>query len=84
MVAGLIADPSLTDGLASLGGALSVAVDDVVCGLRQRTLESSCVLDEAVEGIFLSAAETSTAAFALWLSSGNPEAARRNGLEDVR
>jgi diguanylate cyclase (GGDEF)-like protein len=84
MVARLIADPSLTDGLASLGGALSVAVDDVVCGLRQRTLESSCVLDEAVEGIFLSAAETSTAAFALWLSSGNPEAARRNGLEAVR
>ena len=42
------------------------------------------MLDEAVEGIFLSAAATSTAAFALWLSSGNPDVARRSGLEAIR
>jgi hypothetical protein len=47
-------------------------------------MESSCVLDEGVEGVFLAAAEPSTAVFALWLSSGDPEVARREGLDAVR
>ncbi|MGO8862084.1 MAG: diguanylate cyclase domain-containing protein [Acidimicrobiales bacterium] len=80
----MISDPSLTDELAALGAALSVAVDQVVSDLRQRTIESTCVLDEGVEDIFLAAAQTSTAAFALWLTSGDPDEARRNGLEAVR
>jgi diguanylate cyclase (GGDEF)-like protein len=77
-------DTTTTKGLTSLGEALSLSTDDVVAGLRWRTMESRCVLDQAVEAIFLAAAETSTAAFAHWLSSGDPEAARRQGLDAVR
>jgi diguanylate cyclase (GGDEF)-like protein len=61
-----------------------MAIDDVVTGLRGRTLESNCVLDEGVEAIFLAAAKTSTAAFSYWLSSGDPDLARRDGLDAVR
>jgi diguanylate cyclase (GGDEF)-like protein len=80
----LFSDATPSDGLASLGNALSMATDDVVLGLRQRTLESNRVLDEGVEAIFLAAAKTSTAAFAHWLSSGDPDLARRDGLDAVR
>ncbi len=42
------------------------------------------MLDDSIEAVFLAAAETSTAAFALWLSSGDPEIARRDGLDAVQ
>jgi diguanylate cyclase (GGDEF)-like protein len=82
-VAPSLPDTTLLDGLASLGDALSVAVDNVTADLRRRTRESQFVLAEDVEEIFLAVADTSTAAFARWLSSGNPEAARRKGLDAV-
>jgi diguanylate cyclase (GGDEF)-like protein len=84
LVVRLFSDAAPSDGLVSLGNALSMATDAVVIGIRLRTLESNCVLDEGVEAIFLAAASTSTAAFAHWLSSGDPDLARRDGLDAVR
>jgi diguanylate cyclase (GGDEF)-like protein len=63
---------------------LSLAVDEVVADLRQRNLQSRYVLDEAVEGLILAIARSSTGAFALWLSSGEEEAARREGIDASR
>jgi len=67
-------------GLTSLGEELSSAIDEVVADLRERTYGSSCVLDDDVEELFLAAARMATSAFALWLSSGDPERARRAGM----
>jgi diguanylate cyclase (GGDEF)-like protein len=70
--------------LATLGSALSLAVEDVVADLEQRNLRSRCVLDSMVEELILGIARTSTGAFALWLSSGNEDTARREGLDASR
>jgi diguanylate cyclase (GGDEF)-like protein len=75
---------SANSSLASLGRALSLAVDSVVADLAQRDLKSRCVLDEAVEALILAIARTSTGAFALWLSSGDADSARREGLDASR
>jgi diguanylate cyclase (GGDEF)-like protein len=66
-------------GLTSLGREMSLAVDEVVADLRERTYGSSCVLDDDIEELFLTAARTATEAFALWLATGDPERARRAG-----
>ena len=76
--------PIQTDPLSSLGDALSLAVDDVVADLHRRTRKSGHVLDDSAEEIILGAAATSTTAFALWLSSGDPAVARRHGLDASR
>jgi diguanylate cyclase (GGDEF)-like protein len=70
--------------LVPLGTALSLAVDDVVADLQQRNQESRYVLDAAVEELILAIARSSTGAFALWLSSGEEEAARREGIDASR
>ena len=67
-------------GLTSLGEELSSAIDEVIADVRERTYGSSCVLDDDVEDLFLSAATTATNAFAIWLSSGDPDRARRAGM----
>jgi diguanylate cyclase (GGDEF)-like protein len=79
-------DPDLTlkRAAASLGRALSVAVDTVVADLEQRDLQSRCVLDDAVEALILAIARSSTATFALWLSTGDEDTARREGLDASR
>jgi len=84
MVSRLDPDASQKIGLVSLGSALTLAVDDVVADLQQRDLQSRCVLDEAVEALILAIAKTSTGAFALWLSSGDEDTARREGLDASR
>jgi diguanylate cyclase (GGDEF)-like protein len=74
-------DPdSCSESTTTLGKSLSLVIDDVVADLKERTNASGHVLDEAIEDIFLDAARTSTAAFALWLSSGDPESARADGM----
>jgi diguanylate cyclase (GGDEF)-like protein len=72
------------DAVPLLGDALALGADDVAADLHRRTRESACVLDDGVEEVFLSAGKTSTTAFALWLSSGDPAAARRVGLDASR
>jgi diguanylate cyclase (GGDEF)-like protein len=63
---------------------MSLAVEEVVADLRERTYGSSCVLDEDVEESFLTAARVMTGAFALWLSTGDPERARHAGQSASR
>ena len=77
-------DSNLARHLSSLGAALSVGVDEVVADLKDRTNRSRFVLDEGIEDLFLAAASTCTAAFALWLSSGDPENARIEGRGATR
>lgn len=72
------------DAVPLLGDALALVADEVVADLHRRTRESACVLDDGVEEVFLSAGKTSTVAFALWLSNGDPAAARRVGLDASR
>ena len=83
-VAGLASDSASTFALASLGDALSLAVCDVVADVDRRTQGSRCVFDEEVEEIFLTTTKTLTAAFAGWLSNGDREAARRDGIDPAR
>ena len=73
-------DSSPMSNVTSLGVALSMAVDDVVADLKERTNGSRYVLDDGVEDLFLVAARTSTEAFAHWLSSGDPKSARTEGM----
>jgi len=70
----------LMPGLTSLGEELSSAIEEVIADLRERSYRSSCVLDDDVEELFLTAARTATSAFAIWLLSGDPERARRAGM----
>jgi diguanylate cyclase (GGDEF)-like protein len=78
------ADTSLRKKLSPLGAALSAGVNEVVADLKNRTNQSRFVLEDSLEELFLSAARTCTAAFALWLSSGNPEMARTEGTGATR
>ena len=80
----LDSDLSSRSSLALLGDALSLAIDEVVCDLQGRDLQSRCVLEDAVESLILTIARTSTGAFALWLSSGDEDDARREGLDASR
>ena len=57
-------DSSPMSNVTSIGVALSMAVDDVVADLKERTNGSRYVLDDGVEDLFLVAARTSTEAFA--------------------
>ena len=72
-------DP-LSNEIVVLGRELSLTVEQVVSDLHQRSQSSSHVLDSDVEDLFLAAARSSTKAFALWMTSGNPEVARKEGL----
>lgn len=72
-------DP-LSNGVAVLGRELDLTVERIVADLHQRSQRSDHVLDSDVEVLFLAAARSSTKAFALWMTSGNPDVARSEGL----
>ncbi len=55
----LDSDLSPRSSLASLGGALSLAIDEVIGDLQMRDLQSRCVLEDAVEALILAIARTS-------------------------
>jgi diguanylate cyclase (GGDEF)-like protein len=75
------ANETSATGIATLGRELKLAVELIVADQRQLTQISDHVLDEDVENLFLSAARTSTEAFSLWMTSGNPDIARQAGLD---
>jgi diguanylate cyclase (GGDEF)-like protein len=74
-------DEEVLRSIAVLGHELSLGVDAVIADLHRRTQLSGHVLEEDVENLFLAAGRRSTEAFAVWMISGNPEIARREGLK---
>jgi diguanylate cyclase (GGDEF)-like protein len=71
----------LAADIATLGGELKLVVHLIVDEVRERTQISNHVLDDDVENLFLAASRSSTEAFALWMTSGNPDIARQAGLD---
>ncbi len=67
--------------LQRLGQALSARTDDVVEAMLQRTLESDCQLETAVEERFARVGAVSTIAVARWMSGESAEVAREVGQE---
>jgi diguanylate cyclase (GGDEF)-like protein len=67
--------------LSRLGQAVSARTDDVVEAMLQRTRESSCQLDAAVEERFARVGAVSTIAVARWMSGEGAEVAREVGQE---
>jgi diguanylate cyclase (GGDEF)-like protein len=77
-------EPRYEQGLALLGTTLSSSLDDVMSEFQRRTQASKCTLAPEIEALFAAAAESSTGAFAEWLTSGDPEGAHREGLGAAR
>jgi diguanylate cyclase (GGDEF)-like protein len=67
--------------LSRLGQAVSARTDDVVEAMLQRTRESGCQLDAAVEERFARVGAVSTIAVARWMSGEGAEVAREVGQE---
>jgi diguanylate cyclase (GGDEF)-like protein len=73
--------PHHADSLQQLAHALTKRTDDVVAGMRARTLESGVVLDDAAEERFAQVGRVSTVAVAKWMSGEGVEVARDIGQE---
>jgi diguanylate cyclase (GGDEF)-like protein len=67
--------------LSRLGQAVSARTDDVVEAMLQRTRESGCQLDAAIEERFARVGAVSTIAVARWMSGEGAEVAREVGQE---
>jgi diguanylate cyclase (GGDEF)-like protein len=69
------------DDLGALAHRLTARTDDVVAGMRARTLDSGVVLDDAVEDSFAQVGVLSTLAVAKWMAGEGIASARDVGQE---
>jgi diguanylate cyclase (GGDEF)-like protein len=70
--------------LRRLGEALSARTDDVVAGIRRRSVSSGPVLDAVVEDSFVCVGTVSTIAVARWMAGEGADVAREVGQESWR